>query len=93
IYIKSVTSDENAVKLERVRKDGDTYMAASSDTILNTLDTTKDIGASYGTDSTMGRIRTITLASVSDDAAQKLRFADSRMVMTSSVISIDLYNK
>lgn len=93
IYIKSVTSDDNSIRLTRVRGSNGTYKNASSDTILNTLDTSKDIGATYSTDDTLGRVRSITLSSVSDDVTQKLIYADSRLVLTDSVISIDLYNK
>lgn len=93
IYIKSVTSDDNSIRLTRVRNTSDGYKSASSDTILNTLDTSKDIGATYSTDDTMGRVRSVTLSSVSGDSASALKFRDSRLVLTSSVISIDLYNK
>ncbi|MDY6352985.1 MAG: hypothetical protein SPL57_08100 [Lachnospiraceae bacterium] len=93
IYIEKVTPDENAIRLYRIRRTGKGYKRTSSDTILNTLDTSKDTGASYTTESRLGRIRAIKLSPIYSDTPSEIRFADSRLYFNPSVISVDLYNK
>lgn len=89
IYISGATADDTSVRLTRMRYTDGGYKRTSSDTILDTLDTGDETGVSYSNDDNFGRIRSITLSDNISAKSGRLKFTESRLVLTKSVISIE----